>query len=248
VEYGYRARERGFATVTLPGAALWHADFDWKDADKWSEYFAVRNAMITCALHGRFDPKQVARVISSRVLRNLLSLQYGLAATTLKAAEDFLAGPAILADGGVAAAAEIRELRDRYPETIMHPVSAVPDLVGGPIPVVAAGADQVGNRLLLVKRLVNLVMGRTTYRAGYVPEDAAKWWHLSQFETAVVTDASQEGVRVRRRDRARTIELAKRCARVVRRLLAEGPRLKDEYRAAVPELTTSENWKRLYGI
>ena len=28
VEYGYRARANGFATVTLPGAGLWHADFD----------------------------------------------------------------------------------------------------------------------------------------------------------------------------------------------------------------------------
>ena len=63
VEYGYRARARGYPTVTLPGAALWHADFDRKDADKWSEYFAVRNAMIVSALHADVDPKQTALIL-----------------------------------------------------------------------------------------------------------------------------------------------------------------------------------------
>ena len=28
VEFGYRARSHGLATVTLPGAGIWHADFD----------------------------------------------------------------------------------------------------------------------------------------------------------------------------------------------------------------------------
>ncbi|CAJ0557269.1 unnamed protein product, partial [Mesorhabditis spiculigera] len=31
VEYGIRARKQGFVTVTLPNAAVWHADFYWKD-------------------------------------------------------------------------------------------------------------------------------------------------------------------------------------------------------------------------
>ena len=43
IEYGYRARANGFATVTLPGAAVWHADFAWKDWDEWHRYFNLRN-------------------------------------------------------------------------------------------------------------------------------------------------------------------------------------------------------------
>jgi galactofuranosylgalactofuranosylrhamnosyl-N-acetylglucosaminyl-diphospho-decaprenol beta-1,5/1,6-galactofuranosyltransferase len=64
----------------------------------------------------------------------------------------------------------------------------------------------------------------------------------------VVTDGSQEGVRLRRRDRETTIRLAKQTARTLRSLIADTPRLRQEYRAAVPELTSRENWRRLYGV
>ncbi|SDC75568.1 glycosyltransferase [Actinokineospora iranica] len=243
VEYGYRARAQGIATVTLPGAGLWHADFDWKDADKWNEYFAVRNAMVVSALHSETDPKRIARVLLSRVVRYLLSMQYGLALTVIKAAEDFLKGPAIFADGGAAAAAEIRKLRAEYPDTIMHSPAEV-----GQVPMVKAGPTPSWNRLVLLKRLVYLAMGKTVHDIAAVPAGDAAWWHVSQFDKVVVTDASQEGVRIRKRDREQVVTLAKRAAAVARLLVSETPRLRGEYRAAVPEVTSKDNWKRLYDL
>lgn len=248
VEYGYRARARGFATVTLPGAGLWHADFDWKDADKWNEYFAVRNALIVSTLHSETEPKHTARVLIARITRNLLSMEYGLAATLIKSMEDFLRGPAFLHDGGASAAKEIRELRAAYPDTIMHPASDVPGVKTGSVPMVQAGPTPSLTRLVMLKRLVYLALGRTVHDLGAVTRKDATWWHLSQFDTVVVTDGSQEGVRLRKRDRELTIKLAKDAARVVRRLTAELPRLREEYRAAVPELTSRDNWRRLYDL
>ncbi|MFL6142802.1 MAG: glycosyltransferase [Labedaea sp.] len=256
IEYGYRARAAGIPTVTLPGAGLWHQDFDWKDLDKWSEYFAVRNAMIVAALHAEVDPKQTARVLTSRIARNLLSMRYGLVATLLKAVEDYLAGPEILADGGVAAAAEIRRLRAGYPDTVLHAAADLPDLRSGRVRLVAAPV-RYGNRTtkknarkpgraVLIKRLADLALDRTRHPSGAVPSADAHWWHLAGFDTALITDGSQEGVRVLRRDRAMMIDLAKRAAILVRRFLAEAPRLKREYRAAAAELTSSDNWRRLY--
>jgi galactofuranosylgalactofuranosylrhamnosyl-N-acetylglucosaminyl-diphospho-decaprenol beta-1,5/1,6-galactofuranosyltransferase len=246
VEYGYRARAAGFATVTLPGAGLWHADFDWKDLDKWNEYFAVRNAMIVSALYAEIDPKQIARVIVSRVFRYLLSMQYGLAATILKAVEDFLEGPGFLHDGGAAAAKSVHALRARYPDTVIHPASDVPGLKSGTVPMVQAGATPSNSRLMLLKRLMNLALGRTAHQIGAVTKKDATWWHVSQFDTVVVTDGSQGGVRVRRRDREETVRLAKQTGRAVKRLLSDLPRLRTEYRAAAPKLTSRENWHRLY--
>ncbi|MPZ83027.1 MAG: glycosyltransferase [Actinophytocola sp.] len=248
VEYGYRARGNGFATVTLPGAGLWHADFDWKDADKWNEYFAVRNSMIVSALHAEIDPKQIARVVTSRISRYLLTMQYGLAATILKAVEDFLRGPGFLHDGGASAAKEIFALRAGYPDTIMHPASDVPGIKSGSIPLVQAGPKPSRNRLVMVKRLAYLVMGRTAHRVGAVTHKDATWWHVSQFDKVVVTDGSQGGVRLRRRDREVTVKLAKQTARAVRQLISEMPGLREEYRAAVPQLTSRENWRRLYNL
>jgi galactofuranosylgalactofuranosylrhamnosyl-N-acetylglucosaminyl-diphospho-decaprenol beta-1,5/1,6-galactofuranosyltransferase len=247
VEYGYRARAAGFATATLPGAGLWHADFDWKDLDKWNEYFAVRNALIVSTLHAEIDPKQTARVIVARITRYLLSMQYGLAATLLKSVEDYLRGPEFLHDGGAAAAKEIHTLRADYPDTVMHQSSDLPGLTSGEVQMVQAGPTPSMVRLVMLKRLINLAMGRTVHRIGAVNQKDATWWHLSQFETVVVTDGSQGGVRVRRRDRELTIKLAKRTGRLARRLMAEIPRLREEYRAAAPQLTSRENWRRLYG-
>ncbi|MGX7823612.1 glycosyltransferase [Actinokineospora sp. 24-640] len=244
VEYGYRARTRGIPTVTLPGAAVWHADFDWKDADKWNEYFAVRNAMVVSALHSETDPLVVARSLMARVVRYLLGMQYGLAVTVIMAVEDFLRGPEIFADGGAAAAAAIRKERARYPDTVLHSPA---DIEGVP-PMIKAGPEPSLNRLVLLKRLIYLAMGRSVHATGIVPAADSAWWHTSQFDSVVVTDASQEGVRFRKRDRAMTVALAKRAARAIRAVASETPRLRGEYRAAVPEVTSRENWQRLYGL
>jgi galactofuranosylgalactofuranosylrhamnosyl-N-acetylglucosaminyl-diphospho-decaprenol beta-1,5/1,6-galactofuranosyltransferase len=248
VEYGYRARANGFPTVTLPGAGLWHADFDWKDMDKWNEYFAVRNAMIVSSLHAEVDPKQVARVIVSRVIRCLLSMQYGLAATVLKAAEDFLRGPGFLHDGGAAAAREVHALRADFPDTVMHSAADVPGLKAGEMPLVQAGPAPSMNRLVLLKRLIHFALGRSVHDIGAVAQEDATWWHLSQFNTVVVTDGSQGGVRVRRRDRELTFKLAKQTGRIAKRLVAELPAARAEYRAAAQDLTSRDNWRRLYGL
>ncbi|HEV7646647.1 MAG TPA: glycosyltransferase [Actinophytocola sp.] len=248
VEYGYRARHAGFSTVTLPGAGLWHADFDWKDADKWNEYFAVRNSLIVSALHSEIDPKQSARVIVSRISRYLLTMQYGLAATILKAVEDFQRGPGFLHDGGASAAKDIFALRKEYPDTVMHKASEVPGLKAGTVPQIQAGPTPTRSRLVMVKRLAYLALGRTVHPIGAVSKEDATWWHVSQFATAVVTDGSQEGVRLRKRDRETTVRLAKQTVKTLRALVSDMPRLREEYRAAVPELTSRANWRRLYGM
>jgi len=248
VEYGYRARHRGIATVTLPGAGLWHADFDWKDHDKWNEYFAVRNAMIVATLHAEVDPKQTARVILSRVARNLLEMRYGLAATVLKAVEDYLEGPDFLRDGGASAAKAIHALRANYPDTVLHKAGEVPGLKSGEVQMIQAGPTPSMGRVVLLKRLLHFALGKSAHQLGAVAKKDAHWWHVSQFDTVVVTDGSQEGVRLRRRDRELTIKLAKDTGRIVKRLLADVPRLREEYRAAVPELTSRENWRRLYDL
>ncbi|MGH3631824.1 MAG: glycosyltransferase, partial [Sciscionella sp.] len=128
IEFGYRAKSSGFPTVTLPGAGLWHADFDWKDIDEWNRYFSIRNAMICASLHGRLDARHTARVILAQVIRNLIAMQYGLTATIIRAAQDYLAGPEMLRDGGTAVAAEIRALRADYPDTKRHPVAELAGL------------------------------------------------------------------------------------------------------------------------
>ena len=55
-EYGLRAKEAGFPTVSFPGAGVWHVS--WTDKDDsvgWQAYYHERNRLITALLHSPFD-------------------------------------------------------------------------------------------------------------------------------------------------------------------------------------------------
>ncbi|WIX99518.1 glycosyltransferase [Amycolatopsis mongoliensis] len=247
-EYSYRARAHGFPTVTLPGAGVWHADFHMKDWDEWHRYFNLRNSIITAALHSPFNLNLLSRVLLAQLVRYLLGMQYGLSATLIKTVEDFLEGPQVLRDGGVEAMQEIRRIRDQYPETKRHKATDVPGIASNDIGIINSAPPPSRTLVVLLKRLLHQTTGRHRFGLGAVPSDEAHWWHTSLFSTVLVTDANQEGVRVRSYDRAKALELAKRGIRVIRRLRAEGSAAQERYQRAMPELTSRDNWKRLYGL
>ncbi len=246
VEYGHRAKAHGHPTVTLPGAGVWHADWDWKDEDSWANYFNHRNTLITAALHSDFDSKAAARVLRNRVLRYLVSMRYGLTATVLQGIEDFLEGPECLRDGGVRAAAAVHELRAEYPETRLWSVSEVPGMSSSTLPPIAPLPPAPSRELLVMgKRLLGQLLRRPRASASVRAPDAY-WWHVSRFATAVVTDASREGVHVRRSDPTQLIKLGTRAARVLWRLRRDGRSVGQRYRAATAELASRDNWRRLF--
>ncbi|MFR9752793.1 glycosyltransferase [Nocardia sp. 004] len=247
VEYGIRAREHGFVTVTLPNAAVWHADFYWKDYDDWARYFSTRNSLIVGSLHADLDAEEITRKLRRELAEHLVAMQYGLVHTTLQGIEDFLQGPKVLRDGGIAALAAARTSRGDYPETIKHP-AATPPIRSADIRIRRAGGTPSRTTLVLVKRAIGQWFGRTQPGIVGVTREDAHWWHVSLFDHVVVTDASQSGVRVRVRDKARARQLLRRTLRVLRRLRRELPAVQAQYRAAMPELTSRANWERLYGI
>lgn len=249
VEFGYRARAHGFPTVALPGAGVWHADFGWKDWDEWHRYFNMRNGLITAALHTGFSTKRILLHMGKLLSQYLVDMHYGLAATMIKAVEDFLEGPEALADGSAGAAAEIRRIRALYPETVVHPMRVLPEMVPDFRDAqTARPANPPGReRLTWVKRAVYLAAGRPG-RVGFVPAGDAHWWHVSTFERAVVTDMGETGFRLRTRDRTKALDLARRGARALARLRSDGPAVAARYRAEQGELGSRANWARLFGV
>ena len=249
IEYGYRSRANGFATVTLPGAAVWHADFAWKDWDEWHRYFNLRNGMITAALHIELDGRTLAKQLFTDLLRYLVSMQYGMAYTLIKAVEDFLAGPENLLDGGMDAAGSIRRERAAYGETKRHNANDVPGVRPADMFITPAGPHPKKSMefAVLAKRMLNQWRGTVNPGPVAISADDAHWWHVSLFSHAIVTDRSQEGVRVRQRNKQHAVELLKRGVTALKRLRTETPTVAASYRAAVPKLTSRENWARLYG-
>jgi galactofuranosylgalactofuranosylrhamnosyl-N-acetylglucosaminyl-diphospho-decaprenol beta-1,5/1,6-galactofuranosyltransferase len=247
IEYGLRAAAAGFPTVTLPGAGVWHADFGWKNWDDWSRYFSFRNSLIASALHSDFDRRSLANHLARQLIDSLVSMRYGLAALTMRAIEDFLRGPDVLADGGAETSAVVRKLWREYAETANHPASAVPGIPLGGMPKAAAGGTPSMPRAVLAKRILWQLL-RKPHGTAAVSTADAHWWHVSLYETAVVTDPSQEGVRVRRFDRDTMLALTRQAGILLLRFLREGDKVRDEYRARLPELTSRETWARLFQI
>ena len=247
IEYGYRARAHGFPTVSLPGAGVWHADFGWKDGDEWQRYFTVRNGLIMAALHSGFSIRRITGRLAQLLSHQLVAMQYGMTATLLQAVEDFLDGPETLWDGSAGALARVRQIRADYPETVMHPMSEARDDFHER-QVVRAANPPGSETLTWLKRAAYHLAGRSVHRSGSVPAGDAHWWHVSTFERAFVTDMSEQGFRVRTRDKQRAMQLTRRAAQLLRRFVREGPAVAARYRAEVGRLSSRENWERLYGL
>lgn len=247
VEFGLRARGAGYRTVTLPGAAVWHSDFHWRAWDDWSRYFHFRNGLIVTSLHTDFDVPAVTRFLCKELLHYLVSMRYGLAATMIKAVEDFLRGPQGLSDGGVEVATEIRKLRAEYPETVSQPIPETPGLASSTISVTQAGGNPSMPHLVAVKRLLWQLANRPK-AAGFITAEDGKWWHVSLLRTAIVTDPSQEGVRVYRLDRELMLRLARQGLRVLWRFRRHARQAQRQYRIAAPDLSSFQSWERLFGI
>jgi galactofuranosylgalactofuranosylrhamnosyl-N-acetylglucosaminyl-diphospho-decaprenol beta-1,5/1,6-galactofuranosyltransferase len=255
-EYSLRAGAHDYPTVSLPGAAVWHMPWtDKNDATDWTIYFHVRNRLILAALH---SPEEVKRNIIQQMLkltlRHLLSMEYSTVALQLKAVDDFLAGPQGLFDSLRTKLPEVRELRKHY-----HDAKTVPSSREFPPP----SADPVMAERLLKPPVNTAVIAARAAKALLhnlstptpeaterpqlnVPAASARWFLLGNLDSATVSNADGSGVTFRHRDPEEFRRLGIQALATYRKLAREWSRLRDAYRAAQPELTSAESWKRLY--
>ena len=249
IEYSVRAGAAGFPTVSLPNAGVWHAEFHLKDRDDIKGYFGIRNAMITYALHNEMNIAKTTWWLSRKILENLVSMQYGLGYTMMRGVEDYLAGPSVLQDGGITALAAIRADRSQYPETVVHPAVDIAEMTGTLVEIAPRHKGMKRDRLRLVlhNRLLRQWFGWTRGGPVAIPAESNGWWQVGMYDYAVVTDASQAGVRVRRRNKANLVLLTWRLARLLYRFATQATTVQARWREALPELSSRQNWERLFG-
>jgi len=244
-EYGLRAAENGVATVTLPGAALWH--MPWTDKDDgldWQAYYQLRNRLVAALIHSH--TARGGGVLSSSFaqdVNHLLCLQYGSAAARRVALRDVLAGPAHLPTALPRRTADIRALMTRAGQVVV-PDAELPASRG------ERRSKAVRGRAAAARRLTAVIAHQVTrpHSADDGSVDAAftrpegKWWNLGLVDSATVASATGTGAFVARRDRRTSLTLLRDAVLLRVRLCLRWRRLAREYRAAAPALSSPTAW------
>jgi len=255
-EYGIRARDRGFPTVSLPGVAAWQVPWDDKDdARNWQAYYHLRNRLVSALLHSP-APKGGAVISESleRQLQSLLSMQYSTVALRLLAVEDVLTGPGHMHREIATKLPQLRQVRAPYTDA-----KAAADLESFPPPRRKA-PDELKhsttptNKLNLMTKAAGGTIRqfrRTPERARKRPQMAlpyqdAGWWVLANLDSVLVSAAEGTSAAWYQRDPKLFRSLGWRSLVAHRRLRRNWARLAKEYRDAAPDFNSPERWRETF--
>lgn len=259
-EYSLRAKQVGVPTVTLPGVAVWHVP--WTDKDDsldWQAYYHERNRFVAALLHSQY-PRGGRLVRESLIhqVRHLLAAQYSVADLRLRALEDVMSGPDHLHSRLATTLPEIRRVRSGYADSQVHQdPGAFPSPRRVKLP--RKGEDtqvqygKYGKLPQIKMAAVGMVKALRPVRASSrehpeaeIAAMSARWWLLSQYDSAIVSTSDGGGASWYQRDPRRFRDLLRRSFELHERIIREWPALAASYREAMPTLVGPEEWKRTF--
>ena len=257
-EYGLRAMEHGYSTVSLPGACVWHVS--WNDKDDtidWQAYYHERNRFLVALLYSPYERGgRLFRESSYTDVKHLISMQYYAQALRNRALSDLLKGPKHLHELLGATLPAVRALRSEYPDA---QVAAEPDAYPTPKrgkPAHKGKEPQAPKKATLLPWAAQAALRQLRPPK---PESAqrpdatlaaseGKWWELSLYDSAVVSMADGKGAVWYRRDAKKFRSLLAESADLHRRMLTSWPQLRAAYKASLPEITSMQAWADTFGV
>jgi galactofuranosylgalactofuranosylrhamnosyl-N-acetylglucosaminyl-diphospho-decaprenol beta-1,5/1,6-galactofuranosyltransferase len=256
-EYGLRAKAAGFPTVTFPGAAVWHVPWtDKNDAVDWQAYFHVRNRFVAALLHSTYPRGgRMIREDLNHTIAHLVSMQYSTVEIRHMALEDVLSGPEHLHAMLPTRLAEVNAHRKQFTDAqLQADREAFPEVRRKKPPRKGRDIVEVPSRRsqLLTAGLSPIRhLRRTRELSRSFPEVEiramdAKWYRLASYDSAVVSMNDGTSAALYRRDPQKFRELARRTAELHQRLVREWPQLAEEYRAALSDVTSPEQWEETF--
>ncbi|GMA20324.1 glycosyltransferase [Arsenicicoccus piscis] len=256
-EYGLRAKEAGYPTVSLPGAAVWHVS--WLDKDDlvgWQAYFHERNRIMTALMHSRFPHGgDVLRNSELNDLKHLVSMQYYTMTGRLKAQEDLLAGPDRLHEILPKRLGELRADAANHDDSVLKPEFDQYPMVRSPKPRRPRKVEQPGPGTVALEGLKAVARQFRPLRPGaydnpqtQVAHKDNKWWNVAQHDSALVTNAEGTGIAWYRRRPEQMRSMLMQSSLNHARLLAEWKSLRETYQEALPRITSFEAWEKTFGI
>ncbi len=258
-EYGLRAAEADVPTVSFPGMAVWHVPWtDKDDAIDWQAYFHARNRVVAALLHSPYPRGgNVVRESFSIQVKHLLSMQYSTAERRLLALEDVLAGWRQMHEDLPGKLAQVRAMRATFDDATYKPdASEYPRVRRRKPPRRGRELEVPKNRLAILASaasgIVKQMRGVDSLAESNPQVDVAhmdaRWWLLSQFDSALVSSADGTGSAWYRRDPARFASLLRRSVRVHEALLREWPALARDYRDGIEGLASVDAWRASLGL
>jgi galactofuranosylgalactofuranosylrhamnosyl-N-acetylglucosaminyl-diphospho-decaprenol beta-1,5/1,6-galactofuranosyltransferase len=256
-EYGLRARDHGFPTVTFPGAAVWHVPWtDKNDAVDWQAYFHVRNRFVAALLHSPYPRGgRMVREDLNHTIAHLVSMQYSTVEIRHLALKDVLAGPHGLHALLPTRLAEVNAHRKQFTDAQLHADrDDLPPVRRTKPPRKGRDISEVPNRRsqLLTAGLAPIRHLRATrelskdYPEAEIRSMDARWYKLASYDSAVVSMNDGTSAALYRRDPAKFRELVAETVKLHDTMAREWPRLAAEYRAALSEITSPEAWERTF--
>jgi galactofuranosylgalactofuranosylrhamnosyl-N-acetylglucosaminyl-diphospho-decaprenol beta-1,5/1,6-galactofuranosyltransferase len=256
-EFGVRAGEAGFPTVTMPGTAVWHVPWtDKNDALDWQAYFHQRNRTVAALLHSPYERGgRVVRESFNHQVKHLFALQYSTAELRHRALEDVLAGPGQLHGDLLTKLPEIRSLRQQFTDgqpradpDAFPPVRREKPPKKGQDPTLPKGriGQLVSAATAAVRQTLPARAMSRQFPEAWLAAMDAKWWMIAQFDSAVVSMPDGTSAAWLQRDRDEFNDLLKRTVEIHQRLYREWPRLAAEYRRSLGEIASPEQWSKTF--
>jgi galactofuranosylgalactofuranosylrhamnosyl-N-acetylglucosaminyl-diphospho-decaprenol beta-1,5/1,6-galactofuranosyltransferase len=256
-EYSLRAREAGYPTISLPGAAVWHVSWaDKDDAVDWQAYFHERNRLIAALLHSPYAKGgRMLRESLTTDTKHVVSMQYYAARAVLLAIQDVMAGPERLHEVLPTRMPEIRAMKDEYTDArIVKDPAAFPPVRRSKPPKSQSGPRKPSKAALIpwavrtvLKQTVKPVreLSREHPEASVAHMDSA-WYALASLDSAVVSNADGTGASWYQRDPQQVRALVAESVRLHTELFGRWEALAQQYREALPRITSPEAWARTF--
>jgi len=256
-EFGLRAKQAGYPTVSFPGAAVWHVPWtDKNDGVDWQSYFHHRNRIIAALLHSPYERGgRMVRESFNHQIKHLASLQYSTAELRHRAMEDVLAGPYSLHGELATKLAEVNAFRKQFTDAQLHvdrdelpPVRRKKPPKKGKADIEVPGrlSTLVAAGLAPIRQLRPVRPMSQEYPEAELAAMDSAWYNLVKYDSAVVSMNDGTSVALYRRDPQRYRDLLKRTIEIHRRFHAEWPKLAQQYRDALGDITSPAAWEETF--
>ncbi|WP_425860735.1 glycosyltransferase [Arthrobacter sp. TWP1-1] len=256
-EYGLRAKAAGYPTVSMPGAAVWHVS--WIDKDDlvgWQAYFHARNRFIAALIHSPYEyGGKVVRQSYSFDVKHLVSMQYATAQGRIMALRDLLAGPDQLHSLLPGKLPEIRSMMSGYsdsqfssdPDSYPAPKMDKPPKHGhGVRPPSYVGLLPWAAKTVIRQLSAPLTQASNDRPQANVAHQDNRWWRMSQYDSAVVSNAEGTGASWYKRDPKQLRRMMAESAKLHAELLKDWQKLSIQYKNALTEITSIAAWEKTF--